>query len=218
MLSTLVDAQQVKVGALGLPGEWTAVPQAVGVVVFAHGSGSSRRSPRNRFVAEVMQEYRLSTLLFDLLTDTEGRERCNAFDIDLLARRLGEALDWLRLCDELRPRRIGIFGPSTGPAPALHAAAHRPAWVGAVVARGGRPDLASDELPRVQAPTLLIAGGADHVVLGLNRGAARLLSCPHHLEIVPGATHLFEEPGALETVAHLAGESFATHLTRGALT
>lgn len=208
---TLVDAHAVKVGPQALPGEWVQVPQAVGTVVFAHGSGSSRRSPRNLAVADVMHEYRLSTLLFDLLTDAEAPERRHAFDMALLGRRLGDALAWLRQQEEA-PRRIGLFGASTGAAAALHAAARHPGWVGAVVSRGGRPDLANGELGQVQAPTLLVVGGRDTEVLRLNRMALRELHCQVRLEVVPGATHLFEEPGALETVAHLAGEWFTTHL------
>lgn len=207
----VLDAQAVRVGPLGLAGEWVQVPQAVATVVFAHGSGSSRRSPRNRAVADVMHEYRLSTLLFDLLTDAEALERRNAFDIRLLELRLGDALAWLRQQDTA-PRRIGLFGASTGAAAALLAAARHPGWVGAVVSRGGRPDLAATELGKVQAPTLLIVGGRDTEVLRLNRIALRALHCHARLEVVPGATHLFEEPGALETVAHQAGEWFSTHL------
>lgn len=208
---TVVDARAVKVGPLALPGEWVQVPQAMGTVVFAHGSGSSRRSPRNLAVADVMHDYRLSTLLFDLLGEDEALERRHVFDIGLLGRRLGEALTWLRQQEEA-PRRIGLFGASTGAAAALHAAARHPGWVGAVVSRGGRPDLAGGELGEVQAPTLLIVGGCDAEVLRLNRMALRELHCHARLEVVPGATHLFEEPGALETVAHLAGEWFTTHL------
>jgi pimeloyl-ACP methyl ester carboxylesterase len=210
-MNMVLDAQAVKVGSLCLPGDWVQVPQAVGTVVFAHGSGSSRRSPRNQAVAGVLHEYRLSTLLFDLLTDAEALERRHVFDIDLLGRRLGEALAWLRQ-QEPAPRRLGLFGASTGAAAALHAAAAHPGWVGAVVSRGGRPDLAMGELGKVLAPTLLVVGGRDIEVLHLNRMALRELHCKARLEVVPGATHLFEEPGALESVAHLAGEWFATHL------
>jgi putative phosphoribosyl transferase len=206
-----VDALAVKVGPQALPGDWGLVPRAVGTVVFVHGSGSSRHSPRNRAVAEVMHDYRLSTLLFDLLTEDEALERCNAFDMGLLGRRLGEALAWLRQ-QEAAPRRIGLFGASTGAAAALQAAARHPGWVGALVSRGGRPDLAMTELGDVQAPTLLIVGGSDTEVLRLNRIALRALRCHARLEVVPGATHLFQEPGALETVAHQAGEWFSTHL------
>ncbi len=215
---TMVEVQEVRVGIQALPGDWTQVPQALGTVVFAHGSGSSRLSPRNRLVSEVLHQYRLSTLLFDLLTDTEAQERRNAFDIGLLGRRLSEALAWLRAQEESSPRRIGLFGASTGAAAALHAAARHPGWVGAVVSRGGRPDLAAADLGDVQAPTLLIVGGRDIEVLRLNQSAARALHCRTRLEVVPGATHLFEEPGTLETVAHLAGEWFATHLGAGSVT
>ena len=208
---TVLDANEVRLGPKELPGEWVQVPQALGTVVFAHGSGSSRRSPRNLAVAEVLHEYRLSTLLFDLLTDAEALERRNAFDIGLLGQRLSGALEWLRQ-QEVAPRRIGLFGASTGAAAALHAAARHPGWVGAVVSRGGRPDLAAAELGEVQAPTLLVVGGFDSEVLRLNRIALRAMRCHARLEVVPGATHLFEEPGALETVAHLAGEWFSTHL------
>ena len=211
-MNTVLDARAVEVGPLRLPGDWVRVPQAVGTVVFAHGSGSSRRSPRNRFVAEVMHEYRLSTLLFDLLTDTEAMDRRNAFDIPLLGRRLGEALTWLHAQEAMPSDGVGLFGASTGASAALHAAARHPGGVGAVVSRGGRPDLAGAELADVRAPTLLIVGGRDTEVLQLNQGAMRALRCHVRLEVVPGATHLFEEPGALETVAHLAGEWFATHL------
>jgi len=211
-MRTVLDAQAVEVGPLCLPGDWVPVPQALGAVVFAHGSGSSRHSPRNRFVADVMHEYRLSTLLFDLLTDSEALERRNVFDIGLLGGRLSQALTWLRALDATPSQRIGLFGASTGAAAALHAAARHPGGVGAVVSRGGRPDLAGAELADVQAPTLLIVGGRDTEVLRLNQGAMRALHCHARLEVVPGATHLFEEPGALETVAHLAGEWFATHL------
>jgi len=211
----VVEALQVNVGVQGLPGEWVKVPQAAGVVVFAHGSGSSRLSPRNRFVAEVMHEYRLSTLLFDLLTETEAQERRHAFDIGLLGHRLGEALAWLRARDGATSQRVGLFGASTGAAAALQAAARHPGWVGAVVSRGGRPDLAGADLGEVQAPTLLIVGGRDTEVLRLNQGAMRALHCRSRLEVVPGATHLFQEPGTLETVAHLAGEWFCTNLHAG---
>jgi putative phosphoribosyl transferase len=211
-MAAVIDARDVKVGPFALPGEWVPVPRALGAVVFAHGSGSSRKSPRNRFVAEVMHEYRLSTLLFDLLTEDEALERRNVFDIGLLGRRLGDALNWLREQDGTPPQRIGLFGASTGAAAALQAAAQHPAWVGAVVSRGGRPDLAGAALDAVQAPTLLIVGGRDTEVLRLNQGAMRSLHGLTRLEVVPGATHLFEEPGALESVAHLAGEWFATHL------
>ena len=158
---------------------------------------------------------RLDTLLFDLLTESEGEDRSLVFDIDLLGDRVMEALDWLQVHPELGHQRVGVFGASTGAAAALLAAAQRPARVAAVVSRGGRPDLATPWLKRVQAPTLLIVGGNDTEVLQLNRSAARALTCEKRLEVVPGATHLFEEPGALEAVAHLAGAWFANHLSRG---
>jgi putative phosphoribosyl transferase len=186
-----------------------------GLVLFAHGSGSSRFSPRNRYVAGVLHEYGLATLLFDLLTSEEesidqstGELR---FNIDLLAQRLVGATDWIRGTPEGRTLALGYFGSSTGAAAALVAAAERPALVGAVVSRGGRPDLAWDSLPRVRAPTLFIVGGRDDVVIELNRRAYSHMTAPRETAIVPGATHLFEEPGTLEAVARLAGEWFERH-------
>jgi putative phosphoribosyl transferase len=210
-----MDHEEVRIGPQGLPGTLTLVPQALGVVVFAHGSGSSRTSPRNRFVADVLHDCRLVTLLFDLLTESEGEDRSLVFDIDLLGDRVVEALEWLQGQPEFGHHRLGLFGASTGAAAALLAAAQRPGRVAAVVSRGGRPDLAAPWLKRVQAPTLLIVGGNDTEVLQFNRSAARVLTCEKRLEVVPGATHLFEEPGALEAVAHLAGAWFANHLSRG---
>jgi putative phosphoribosyl transferase len=204
--------RDVQIGRQRLPGELVMVPNALGIVIFAHGSGSSRNSPRNRFVADVMRRYGLGTLLFDLLTDAEAADRHNIFDIALLGERLTEALAWQRSDAETGHLRAGLFGASTGAAAALHAAAVRAGWVAAVVSRGGRPDLAEADLPAVRAPTLLIVGGQDTEVLRLNRTAMRALKCATRLEIVPGATHLFEEPGAIETVAHLAGSWFATQL------
>jgi putative phosphoribosyl transferase len=193
----------VRIGAARLPGQYVRVPGAQGVTVFVHGSGSGSSSPRNRYVANVLHGYRLDTLLFDLLTDEEAATRPNVFDIDLLARRLDETLSWLGEEAGREALPVGLFGASTGAAAALQVAAHRP--VSAVVSRGGRPDLAGVALAQVQAPTLLIVGGDDPEVLRLNREALRVLQCPKRLEVVPGATHLFEEPGALEIVAHLAG-------------
>jgi putative phosphoribosyl transferase len=197
---------------LSLPGEFAIREPAIGVVVFAHGSGSSRRSPRNVRVAERLQAEGLATLLFDLLTDDEAGDRRRVFDIGLLARRLEGAVDWLR--GEPRTDRLPIafFGASTGAAAALVASAHLGSDVATVVSRGGRPDLAGDALEAVTAPTLLIVGGADLQVLELNRQAQVQLRCETRLEIVPGATHLFEEPGALERVAELAAAWFADHL------
>jgi putative phosphoribosyl transferase len=210
-----VQSCEVLIGPQRLPGELTLVRNAIGIVVFAHGSGSSRHSPRNRFVAGVMHGYRLATLLFDLLGETEADDRRNAFDIPLLGERLTQALEWQRADRDVAALRVGLFGASTGAAAALSAAAAHPAWVAAVVSRGGRPDLAEGALAAVQAPTLLIVGGHDVDVLRLNRGALRAMTCATRLEVVPGATHLFEEPGALETVAHLAGSWFAGHLPAG---
>ncbi len=196
-------------GNLVIPGE------ARGLVLFVHGSGSSRFSRRNRFVAEKLQAVGLGTLLFDLLSEAEERiDRRDAsyrFDIPLLARRTVAVIDQLAREGSLGPLPLGLFGASTGAAAALIAAADRPERVAAVVSRGGRPDLAERALPAVECPTLLIVGGQDTEVLQLNRGAAARLRAPHALEIVPGATHLFEEPGTLEQVAALAGAWFLRH-------
>jgi putative phosphoribosyl transferase len=186
---------------------------AEGVVVFAHGSGSGRFSPRNQYVAEVLQQGGLATLLIDLLQEEEADDREKVFNIELLAERLQMAADWLGLKPETRRLRLGYFGASTGAGAALVAAARQLDAVGAVVSRGGRPDLASTFLPAVRAPTLLIVGGNDEVVLDLNKQALRLLRCPKDLVVVSGATHLFEEPGALEKVARLAKNWFQHHLS-----
>jgi putative phosphoribosyl transferase len=189
------------------------VPQdATGVVAFAHGSGSGRFSPRNQFVAGVLHEAGLATLLLDLLEEEEAEDGDKVFDIGLLAERLQSAADWLSQEPATRPLGLGYFGASTGAGAALVAAAREPAAVGAVVSRGGRPDLAREALPLVQAPTLLIVGGNDDVVIELNEQALRRLRCPKEMVIVPGATHLFEEPGTLEEVARLAKEWFLRHL------
>jgi len=206
--------EKVEIGLQRLPGEVVLPPQPKGLVVFAHGSGSSRLSPRNLYVAEVLHASGLGTLLFDLLTDAEAADRANVFDIPLLAGRVGEALAALGERADLARLPTGLFGASTGAAAALVAAAHRPARVAAVVSRGGRPDMAGESLPAVRAPTLLIVGGDDHTVLQLNRQALQQLRCEKRLEIVPGATHLFEEPGTLEQVAQLAADWFGTHLAR----
>lgn len=188
-----------------------------GIVVFAHGSGSSRFSQRNRYVAQVLNKAGLATLLFDLLTSQESDidEVTGAFrfDIPLLAARLADTVDWLASADAARGLPIGLFGASTGAAAALIAASERPERVRVVVSRGGRPDLAGTALGRVHAPTLLIVGSRDPEVLALNEQAARRLSCEHALRIVHGATHLFEEPGTLEAVARLATDWFIRHLT-----
>src|SRR3954451_12892432 len=187
-----------------LPGAVTVPEGALGLVVFAHGSGSSRHSSRNRYVAETLQHARLATLLFDLLTETEAADRGNVFDIALLARRLAVAADWAGEVEQTRDLPLGYFGASTGAAAALWSAAEEDSRVRAVVSRGGRPDLAGPTLGAVRAPTLLIVGGNDIPVIEMNRTALAALRCEVRLEIVPGATHLFEEPGTLEEVARLA--------------
>jgi putative phosphoribosyl transferase len=200
-------------GNLGIPED------ARGVVLFAHGSGSGRHSPRNRYVAQALREARLATLLIDLLTLEEEEvdlyTRHLRFDIGLLAERLVSATDWLTQDPRRQDLRIGYFGASTGAGAALVAAAARPEAAGAIVSRGGRPDLAGDELSRVRAPTLLIVGGNDVPVIGMNREALAQLRAEKKLEIVPGATHLFEEPGALEEVARLAAGWFVRYLSPG---
>jgi putative phosphoribosyl transferase len=201
-----------------LPGTLLLPQRPQAVVAFAHGSGSGRFSPRNRQVAARLQREGLGTLLFDLLTEAEAADRRNVFDIALLAQRLAEAIGFLRSAPSTRSLPLGLFGASTGAAAALVAAARRPGEVRAVVSRGGRPDLAGDWLAKVEAPTLLIVGGADLDVLHLNRLAARQLACAHELAVVPHATHLFEEPGALQQVAELAARWFADHCRDSAAT
>jgi putative phosphoribosyl transferase len=185
-------------------------PGPGGIVIFAHGSGSSRHSPRNNYVAQVLNRVGLATLLLDLLAEGEARDRANVFDVALLADRLHDATQWVR--EWLREVPVGYFGASTGAAAALCAAADPDCPVRAVVSRGGRPDLAAECLPRVTAPTLLIVGGHDEAVVDLNRQAQAMLRCESHMEIVSGATHLFEEPGTLEQVAELAADWFTAHL------
>ncbi|MBF6353766.1 dienelactone hydrolase family protein [Nocardia higoensis] len=194
-------------------GHLTVPDDAIAAVVFAHGSGSSRHSPRNRFVAEVLQRADLATLLLDLLTPGEEAVRANVFDIDLLARRLVEATRWLTTRPETAALRIAYFGASTGAGAALRAATSSEVSIAAVVSRGGRPDLAGPALTAVRSPTLLIVGGDDHVVLELNREAARAMRCEVTVTVVPGATHLFSEPGALEQVAELARDWLIAQLT-----
>lgn len=203
----------VRAGAVVLRGQLTVPEGASGVVVFAHGSGSSRHSPRNRFVAAGLNRARLGTLLFDLLTEEEEIDRANVFDTGLLARRLADATGWLLGEPEAEGLAVGYFGASTGAAAALWAAAEPGARIAAVVSRGGRPDLAGPRLPTVTAPTLLIVGGHDQLVLDLNREAQARLRCENRLAVVPGATHLFEEAGALEKVTDLAREWFTDHMT-----
>lgn len=207
----------VLTGGVTLEGTLGRPARLSGVVLFAHGSGSSRHSPRNRAVARVLQDVGLATLLIDLLTageeDVDARTRRLRFDIGLLADRLVGAADWLGQQAETAGLAIGLFGASTGAGAALVAAAERPEAVRAVVSRGGRPDLAGAALAQVQAPTLLIVGGQDAPVLDLNREALAALRCEKKLEVVPGATHLFEEPGALDAVAKLARDWFVRYLT-----
>lgn len=198
-----------------LPGQLVIPSGARMIVAFAHGSGSSRMSPRNKKVAAHLNARGLGTFLFDLLTEDEAEDRTNVFDIGLLATRVTWAIDWLR--HEYPHLPIGLFGASTGAAAALVAASERPADVAAVVSRGGRPDLAGGSLGAVTAPTLLIVGGRDYEVIGLNSDAARQLTCEHKIEIVPGATHLFEEPGTLDLVAELAAGWFRTHVPEPAV-
>jgi len=191
------------------------VPEdAEGLVIFAHGSGSGRLSPRNNQVAVALREAGLATLLLDLLTSDEERDRANVFDIPLLASRLSFAADWSLAAPETAHLPIGYFGASTGAAAALWAAAEPGAGIAAVVSRGGRPDLARPRLAAVTAPTLLIVGGRDEVVLDLNQRAQAELRCENGLAVVPGATHLFEEPGTLDAAAGLARDWFISHLTR----
>lgn len=201
---------QVRIPPIGLEGTLALPEGATALVVFAHGSGSSRLSPRNVRVAAALRERGLGTLLFDLLTVDEAEHR--VFDIPLLAERLLQATGWLGERDVTRDLSIGYFGASTGAAAALVAAAHGEGRIGAIVSRGGRPDLAHSALPLVQAPTLLIVGSRDSTVLELNRAALVKLRCAKELVVVPGATHLFEERGALEEVMRLASDWFAHHL------
>jgi len=209
--------EAVKVPPVGLPGDLVLPERPRGIVVFAHGSGSSRHSPRNRSVASTLQQSGFGTLLLDLLTEAEEdvdiRTRQLRFDIGLLASRLEDATDWVRDNPATRGLSVGYFGASTGGGAALVAAAARPGVVAAVVSRGGRPDLAGPALRQVEAPTLLIVGGEDDQVIQLNEQALAQLHCEKQLSIVPGATHLFEEPGALDEVSALAAGWFGNHLT-----
>ena len=209
---------RVALGGLTLEGNLNLPEDARGVVLFAHGSGSSRYSPRNRYVAEMLNEARLATLLIDLLTSEEEiidmQTVSLRFNINLLAQRVVAVTDWFLQYPYTQNLRLGYFGASTGAAAALVAAAERPKVVGAVVSRGGRPDLAGPALAHVQAPTLLIVGGNDFEVIDLNRAAFAQLRCEKQLVIVPGATHLFEEPGTLDEVARLARDWSERHLAR----
>lgn len=213
-------AARIEAGDASLEGELRVPQGARGLVAFAHGSGSSRHSPRNQRVARALEEAGFGTLLFDLLTPDEGardaRTRALRFDVALLTRRLAGATDWLRQRDDTRTLALGYFGASTGAAAALAAAAERPQEIGAVVSRGGRPDLAGAALERVRAPTLLVVGENDPTVLALNREAQQRIPGEPELSVVPGATHLFEEAGALDEVARRAHGWFDRHLTRNA--
>lgn len=208
-VSILADTVRLQ-GILGLPSH------ALGVVVFAHGSGSGRFSPRNNFVARVLQNAGIATLLVDLLEESEDWDRQKVFDIDLLTNRLLANAHWLRQQPETRELMLGYFGASTGAGAALQAAAREPSEITAVVSRGGRPDLAMEYLPLVEASTLLIIGGEDKQVISLNEAAYAKLKCRKELVIVPGATHLFEEPDALDKVAQLAQDWFANNFLKQA--
>lgn len=211
------ERSDVRIAPIGLAGILQIPQNALALVVFAHGSGSSRLSPRNTAVARALNERGFATLLFDLLTPDEEADRANVFDIPLLADRLGDAVRWIDGEASLVKLPVGLFGASTGAAAALVAAAKLPRRIGAVVSRGGRPDLAGDALERVQAPTLLIVGGADFGVIELNEQALVRLHGPKALEIVPGASHLFPEPGAMEAVIDHAATWFERYLVpRGA--
>ena len=206
----------IPTGSITLDGNLAVPAQPIGVVLFAHGSGSGRNSPRNRLVARVLNEAAIATLLIDLLTEDEEQvdfqTRHLRFDIPLLANRLVGAIDWLGAYGSTSDLPVGLFGASTGAGAALIAAVSRPKRVAAIVSRGGRPDLADEAIPAVSAPTLLIVGGHDDIVIALNQLALDQLRCEKHLEIIPEATHLFEEPGALDQVAALARDWFSRHL------
>ena len=216
--TSFIRAVQIPDGNVQLDGDLRMAPSPAGLIVFAHGSGSSRHSLRNRQIAEALAAGGFATLLLDLLTAHEESvdqfTQQFRFDIRRLGRRVVAAVDWVARDNELKQLSIGCFGASTGAAAALIGAAERPQHVAAVVSRGGRPDLAGDALPRVVAPTLLIVGGADEAVIQLNEDAMRRMSAAVELRIIPGATHLFEEPGALEQVSELALDWFGRHLRR----
>jgi pimeloyl-ACP methyl ester carboxylesterase len=209
----MADARQVSIGPQALEGFLTIPERARGLVIFAHGSGSGRLSPRNAYAARTLEERGFATLLFDLLTATESTDRRNVFDIELLGSRVVEAIEWARKDASVSRLPIGLFGASTGAAAAITAAALRPRNVQAVVSRGGRPDLAVAALERIQVPTLLIVGGDDREVLRLNEAAQRVMRGATTLRIVPGAGHLFEEPGALDEALAAAGEWFEEHIS-----
>jgi putative phosphoribosyl transferase len=210
---TIDEDVDIRIGSVEVTGHLSVPERTTGLVIFAHGSGSSRHSSRNRYVASVLNEAGLATLLFDLLTSREEADRSNVFDIELLGHRLCGVASWARRHPRLAALPTGYFGASTGAAAALWAAAEPDSDVAAVVSRGGRPDLAGRRLGAVRAPTLLVVGGADTVVLDLNRQAQAQLTCRNELSVVPGATHLFEEPGTLRAAAELARDWFLRYLT-----
>lgn len=201
----------LKIGGVDLTGDLSMVEGAIGLVIFAHGSGSSRKSPRNRFVAEQLNNIKISTLLFDLLTEEEDKLSDNRFDIELLTDRLVGVTKWCMENERTRDLPLAYFGSSTGAAAALSAAAYWGLKIKSVVSRGGRPDLAGEVLDLVESPTLLIVGGADRQTIDLNRQAYIHIGCEKKTEVIPNATHLFEEPGALEKVAELAGKWLVKH-------
>lgn len=210
----LSQSISIQLDGIMLQGNLTIPENAIGMVVFSHGSGSSRLSPRNSYVAEVLQQKGLATLLFDLLTEDEDRIYDIRFNIDLLTMRLIDVTQFIQQRKDTKELPIGYFGASTGAASALRSAAHFEKDIKAVVSRGGRPDLALKDLHKVTAPTLLLVGGLDHVVIELNQKAYEKLSCKKKFEIIPQATHLFEEPGKLKEVARLSADWFATHLPK----
>lgn len=211
---TLDSEIDIPLGRITLRGRYSLPEGASGIVLFSHGSGSSRKSPRNNYVAETLQEHGLGTLLFDLLTEEEDRIYDNRFNIGLLTRRLIAVTDWVLVYTHGRRLPIGYFGASTGAASALRAAAHFKEKICAVVSRGGRPDLALEDLPKVTAPTLLLVGGLDTGVIRLNRQAMDQMNAPTRLEVIPGASHLFEEPGKLQEVAELTADWFSRHFEK----
>ena len=203
----------IPAGNLNLAGIFSLPPKPTGVIVFAHGSGSGRLSPRNAFVAGILQETGFATLLFDLLDLSEELDRRKVFDISLLAERLLTGVRWMQTESGMQGLKLGYFGASTGAAAALEAAAKEPKGIAAIVSRGGRPDLARDYLRKVKVPTLLIVGGNDRPVIAMNREAFENLQCKKDIVVIPGATHLFEEPGTLDEVAKLAANWFLKHMS-----
>lgn len=215
MSERTVHTSDVKIGRQGLPGLLATPERPCGLVIFAHGSGSSRLSPRNTYAAGRLQGFSIATLLFDLLTETESADRRNVFDMPLLASRVIEAISWAHTDERVSALPIGLFGASTGAGAALMATAAVSRGVAAVVSRGGRPDLAGDALERVRAPTLLIVGGDDRDVLALNNAASARMTCPNKVLIIPGAGHLFEEPGTLEEALAAACAWFLKYFSEG---